>query len=648
MQFKQPEILYFLALLIIPIIVHLFQLQRFVKVPFTNVAFLQKLALQTRKSSQLKKWLILCTRLLGFLAIFLAFSQPYFSLKNSLKKQNNFIYLDNSLSLDSKGEKGNLFKVAAQEIIDNIPDKEIYSLATNTDYYSNLSSSELKKVVLNTVTSSKKANLNDIILKISSKNKNSTNNLSNNILISDFQNINKPNFTNVNTVFSLTKLQNTLNNNLSIDSLYITNNNGLNFSLNVVVQNQGKAKNNIPIALFNDTNLINKLSFSIENNSKKTIQFAIQNPYNFKGEIKITFSDTFSFDNNFFFYLNTPQKTNVLSIGNDSDFLSKIYTKREFSYTNNSVQKINYNNIVNQQLIILNELTEIPNSLKTSLIDFSKKGGDIVIIPNKDSNLNSYNSLLSELNNGKIISKKNINLKITQVNYNHPFFKNVFSKKVTNFQYPETKTIFESSFRNSSNISSFEDNSSFIKEIPLNNSKLYLFSSPLEKDISNFVNSPLVVPVFYNFAKLSLQHSQLYYRIDNKNTIDVYAKLNKDEILSISNGKSTFIPLQQNHQNKVTITTKEQPLEAGFYHIINKKDTLKTIAFNNSTEESSLNFLDTSELKDYKNISISNSVEVFFKENNEKNKVTWLWKWFLALAIVSLLLEILILKFLKP
>ena len=52
MQFKNPAILYFLALLIIPILVHLFQLQKFVKIPFSNVAFLQKLVQQTRKSSR--------------------------------------------------------------------------------------------------------------------------------------------------------------------------------------------------------------------------------------------------------------------------------------------------------------------------------------------------------------------------------------------------------------------------------------------------------------------------------------------------------------------------------------------------------------------------------------------------------------------
>lgn len=90
MQFKHPEILYFLALLIIPILVHLFQLQRFVKVPFTNVAFLQKLAIQTRKSSRIKKWLILTTRLLSLSALIFAFTQPYFSNKSINKKQHIF------------------------------------------------------------------------------------------------------------------------------------------------------------------------------------------------------------------------------------------------------------------------------------------------------------------------------------------------------------------------------------------------------------------------------------------------------------------------------------------------------------------------------------------------------------------------------
>jgi len=93
MHFKNPEILYLLTLLIIPILVHLFQLQKFVKTPFTNVSFLYKIAQQTRKSSRIKKWLILATRLLLFSTIILTFSQPYISNKKATLKQHNYIYL---------------------------------------------------------------------------------------------------------------------------------------------------------------------------------------------------------------------------------------------------------------------------------------------------------------------------------------------------------------------------------------------------------------------------------------------------------------------------------------------------------------------------------------------------------------------------
>jgi len=109
MQFKNPEILYALLLLIIPIIIHLFQLRRFKKVAFTNVQFLKRVTLKTRKSSQLKKWLTLLTRLLLFGCIILAFAQPYLSNTDSFSTENEtVIYLDNSFSMQAKGENGKI------------------------------------------------------------------------------------------------------------------------------------------------------------------------------------------------------------------------------------------------------------------------------------------------------------------------------------------------------------------------------------------------------------------------------------------------------------------------------------------------------------------------------------------------------------
>ena len=649
MQFKNPEVLYFLALLIIPILVHLFQLQKFVKVPFTNVAFLQKLVQENRKSSRIKKWLILCTRMLLFSAILFAFSQPYFSNKNTTKNQHTFIYLDNSLSTNTEGEKGNLLQIAAQEIIKNASKKDVYSLQTNTDFYKDISYSELKYELLKVKNTSKKLKFNSIFLKINNLIENKTNGLSENILISDYQTNYSNEFTNVTPTFSAIKLMASTKTNISIDSVFISNRNTNNFTINVVVKNQGEAKKNIPVAILNDTKLISKQSYSIKKDTLATVPFIIQNQANFLGKIQITYSDTFSFDNTFYFSLNSSKKVNVLSIGNEANFLSKIYTEDEFNFTQSSLQNVNYNSIQKQQLIILNELEQIPETLSKSILDFSNKGGSVVIIPNENSEIISYNSFLKNFADSKIESKILDTLKITTINYEHPLFKNVFQNKVSNFQYPSTQSHYSISSKNSSKIVSFENNLPFISQIKASKNAIYLFSSAINKNNSNFLNSPLIVPIFYNFGKMSFQHSKLYYYLDAENKIDVETNLEKDEILNFSNSESSFIPNQQTFQNKVTISTKEQPNNAGFYYILRKKDTIQTLAFNTPKEESLLNFIDLNSLTETNdNISIFTSISDVFENLNENNEVHWLWKWFLSLAIVSLLLEILILKFYKP
>lgn len=169
MQFKNPDVLYLLVVLIIPILIHLFQLQKFVKVPFTNVAFLQQLTQETRKSSVLKKWLILATRMLLFTAILFAFSQPYFSAKDIEKKQETFIYLDNSLSTNTQGNKGDLLQIAAQEIIENTSENDQYSLLTNSGFYANISQNELKNKLVSLKNTPKKLAIESVLLKINSK-----------------------------------------------------------------------------------------------------------------------------------------------------------------------------------------------------------------------------------------------------------------------------------------------------------------------------------------------------------------------------------------------------------------------------------------------------------------------------------------------
>src|SRR5690606_41413776 len=108
MQFKYPELLWALLLLLIPILIHLFRLRRFKKTTFTNVKFLKKVVSESRRSRSIKKWLLLCTRLLLLAALVIAFAQPFLANDRALKEKESVIYLDDSFSMQAKGNKETL------------------------------------------------------------------------------------------------------------------------------------------------------------------------------------------------------------------------------------------------------------------------------------------------------------------------------------------------------------------------------------------------------------------------------------------------------------------------------------------------------------------------------------------------------------
>ncbi|MDB4182964.1 BatA domain-containing protein [Flavobacteriaceae bacterium] len=188
MQFLHPEFFYALPALLIPVLIHLFQLRRFKVQAFTNVAFLEKIRLQTRKSSQLKKWLILIVRLLAIGCIILAFSQPFLSNQTAKKNSSEtVIYLDNSFSMQALGPNGPLLTRAVQDVITGFDELEKISVFTNDQSYKSISIKTLKTELLSLDYSQNQLDLNRLILKgktFFSDAKTSSKKL---ILVSDFQ-----------------------------------------------------------------------------------------------------------------------------------------------------------------------------------------------------------------------------------------------------------------------------------------------------------------------------------------------------------------------------------------------------------------------------------------------------------------------------
>ena len=111
MKFLYPQFLYALALVAIPIIIHLFNFRKFRTVYFSNVQFLKSVKEKTKSQSQLKHLLILLSRILAITALVLAFAQPYIPVDDSSQQAKKYavsIYIDNSFSMDAENEQGRL------------------------------------------------------------------------------------------------------------------------------------------------------------------------------------------------------------------------------------------------------------------------------------------------------------------------------------------------------------------------------------------------------------------------------------------------------------------------------------------------------------------------------------------------------------
>lgn len=641
MQFKYPELLYFLFLLIIPILIHLFQLRRFQKVQFTNVKFLKSVKLQTRKSSQLKKWLTLLTRMLLLACTIFAFAQPFIpNTEEFNEEQETVIYLDNSYSMEVKGSNGSLLNEAIQDLINNIPEDEKFSLFTNTNTYTNTTLKAVKNDLINLSFSPQQLNYEAAYLKgrqLFSKNNSATKNL---VLISDFQQKEGPlNFNNDSLLkLKIVQPKATITNNLSIDSLFVSNSQAETMDITVLVSSGDEVIENVSVSLFNNDVLLSKSSINVD----KVAQAVFTIPNNTSIDGKLVLEDaSLQYDNTFYFNINSKPKINVLSINgtNEDSFLKRIYTNDEFQFNSYAIDALNFNLIPEQNLIVLNELDDISNALSTALKAFIMDGGLTVIIPSDNITLNTYNQLFNELNIANYIGMFSNEKRITSINYDHPLLKNAFYSRVTNFQYPKVKSSYRlSSNRNS--VLSYEDGSSFLK----GNGNVYLFSASINTRNSNFKSSPLIVPVLYNLGKQSLKISELYYNVGQQNTIDVNATVGQDDILTLNTNDKAVIPLQKTFSKSVEIKTDEYPDEAGIFSIKNKNNILQNISFNYSRDESNLTYYNLSDLE---NASLDNSVATAINTIKSNTNVNALWKWFVIFALAFLIIEMLILKYLK-
>lgn len=642
MQFRHPELLYALLLLVIPILVHLFQLRRFKEERFTNVAFLKKIQLQTRKSNTIKKWLILFCRMAALAMLVLAFAQPFFTeTDTATRSKETVIYLDNSFSMQAKGASGQLLRAATQDLISNIDNDEKVTILTNTKTYRQTTIDNVRNELIQLKYTPFQLREDAVTLRALKEFSNKSDVEKRIVYISDFQG-NDPEIQPDSLVSKhYVQLSPNIKNNVSIDSVFISSRTPNTFELTVKLSTQASQEGNTPVSIYNGDILLAKGTASFKEDLETEVLFDIEINDEIQGKISIE-DPLLTFDNTLYFTINKNLPIKVLVInGSYSEYLSRIFTKPEFQFTATTISSLDFSSIPDYNYIIVNELEELSSPLIDALSAFAKAGGTTTIILSPKGNLANYKLAAQSLGNVLIESADTSTKLVTSINYSHPIYKDVFEKNIENFQYPSVNKPFN--IKGGDPILKFEDGTSFLVQ----NNGVYFFSGGIARENSNFINSPLVVPTFYNMSRQSLQLPQLYFTIGTSNTYDIPATLQEDAILQLeqsNNPNYTLIPLQQLRGNKVSITTRQEPAQAGTYAVKLENRTIQKVSYNYSRNESILRYRD---IEAESNGSYQNSVEALFTKFKTDNTIEYLWKWFIIFTLFFLLLEIAILKFYK-
>ena len=638
MQFKYPELLWGLLLLFIPILIHLFQLRRFKKTPFTNVKFLKQVVSESRKSSSLKKWLLLFTRMGLLAALVFAFAQPFIADDTALQEKETVFYLDDSFSMNGQIENVNLFKNTIQDFIKYIPNEQRFTLFTNKQVYKDVEVKDIQNELLNLSVAAEQLAIAEIVLKANTYFSDNAASQKNLVIISDFQQrMGNPaaidSTKNIN--ISFIKPSNTILLNTAIDSVFIAERNNENIEL-VALLSTNSEEETIPVSLFNKDKLIAKTAAKFDGTKNSEVRFTINTNEVILGKVAI--SDTgLDYDNQFYFNIDEKSKIKVLVIGNSSsDFLKRIYTEDEFDFSTSTLAQLNYSTIENQDLVILNEVQKLPASLITAIKTLSNNGGSFVLIPSTDGEIESYNELASSFYSSQYVNEVSQKMSIATVKTEHPLFVNVFDKKVTDFQFPSVNQRFK--FKTKAPIAlEFQNKEPFL----LGGKNAFFFAAAINNDNSNFKNSPLIVPAFYNMGMNSLKLPPLYVTIGNNVEIELPVTLQQDDIIKIADKENEFIPQQRVLPKKVQINFTENPKSAGIYRVKHNEQTLRHISFNNNRKESELLY---AQLPENNN---QTSLSDYFLESQKNNAINEFWKWFAILAFAFVLIETALQKFLK-
>ncbi len=667
MSFLQPIYLYGLIALAIPVIIHLFNFRRTKKVYFSNSKFLSQVKESKSARQRLKHLLVLAARLLFILFLVLAFTQPFIpSEEVEQQKDYVYIYLDNSLSMGNE-VVSNLRALdygiqSIERIISGYPKETQFRLLTNdfsTPIRAYRSKDEIRDLVTEIELIGVHRSFDEVLKRLGSDIPNISADW---YFISDFQ---KSTFTDLqlftpdslHRYFLIPVLYNSVAN-VFIDSVYLRNPFLIASDQNTVeiqMRNTGSQEiRDLVVGLIIEDRQIANAGIDIPAEGSATTTINLNFPLEGSNAARLSFEEfPVAFDNDFYFNLNLSQRISIMEISDQGDntVISKVYAnQRLFEFKSYSVNNLDYNVIGQANLIVVNALDRIPQSLIIALKEFRDAGGSLLLIPDSQTPVADLSSLAEFADIRSLADTSWVSLETPE--FNHPFFSNIFEEQGEQpITMPRVKNTIQWSGQRGDNLLLTKNGLPYLSTDY--RGTIYLVASSMDINTSSMPQHALFVPIMYKIAALSKAFDKPLYYITDQQVISLdLDSLAGGELFNLDNGTQQIVPNQRIVGNELFLEIPSDIINPGFYQLKSQDREVAMIPYNHDRRESILaqyNYSELDNLLDFPSVRImdENEFERYSNRVIEARSGIPLWKYCVLLALVFLAVEVLLIRFLK-
>lgn len=655
MQFANPGFLWAYLAVLIPLFIHLFNFRKYRLQEFSNVNLLKNIQTESKKVRQVKKWLILLSRMMMILSLVTAFAQPYIPSENSKTGSSIGLYIDNSFSMNVEGKEGQLFEMAkedARKILRSSPSNVRFQIANNS-YISRefIEKEKALDLIDNMVIDHQ---VNDI-----------QNSLKDMVLLA------KQNGFVQHTVCVLSDLQKTVEvepwkldegvdlnvirlspegmNNISVDSVWLESpvfRLGEEARIRVLVTNHGEQ-------LIEGTDLqfrINgtsrgALSFDIGPNraEKLELNFIIRDTLYQACEIEIS-DPELSFDNTYYFGFEVHSRFNILEVSEEPSSLKKITgSDPMFTHVVLPPGSVQFSAFADQDVVVLNSVSNLSEGLIQELRRYVENGGQLLYFPPDD--LNNANQQLTGFGLAEFKGASGGEVTVDGLSLDMDFYSGVYRSIPESAIWPMFMKWYDMTEWPGHALVKLKNGANIFKMQDVGKGRLFQYAFPTDDSWSDYSKHELFVLSFLQVVFTKPLNYKLAYPLTYSGPIKVNSFL--EQGASLSKGEFTSIVEMGESGADRFFWLNQEIAEDGFYALKLSESDSKQYALNYDRRESRQEYYTLNELL-FNSSDVAGEIEIdALMDDLREGEARTYWKLFVIFSLIFLLIEILLLRFIK-